>query len=183
MRSSAIARRYAKALMLIGKEDGQAETYRDELQGFIDLFDQQEELEQMITNPLYSTENRRKVFTAVLDAVKISDVMRSFLILLFNKGRIPYLRQIATNYNKLADELRGIVRANLVSAAELSDDKFEEIRNALSKMTGKDVVLDAEQDPSIIGGVVTKIGDLVLDGSIKTQLENMRESLKRGERV
>jgi len=169
--------------MLIGKEDGQAETYRDELQGFIDLFDQQEELEQMITNPLYSTENRRKVFTAVLDAVKISDVMRSFLILLFNKGRIPYLRQIATNYNKLADELRGIVRANLVSAAELSDDKFEEIRNALSKMTGKDAVLDAEQDPSIIGGVVTKIGDLVLDGSIKTQLENMRESLKRGERV
>ncbi len=183
MRSSAIARRYAKALMLIGKEDGQAETYREEFEGFIGLFDQQEQLEQMITNPLYSTENRRKVFVAVLDAVDISNVMRSFLILLFNKGRISYLRQIATNYNKLADELKGIVRANLISAEELSSEKFEEIRNAISKMTGKEVVLDAEQDPGIIGGVVTKIGDLVLDGSIKTQLENMRESLKRGERV
>ena len=183
MRSSAIARRYAKALMLIGKEDGQAETYREELQGFIDLFDQHEQLEQMLTNPLYSTENRRKVLVAVLDAVEISNVMRSFLTLLFNKGRISYLRQITTYYFKLADELKGIVRANLVSAAELPSEKFEEIRNALSKMTGKEVVLDAEQDPSIIGGVVTKIGDLVLDGSIKTQLENMRESLKRGERV
>ncbi len=183
MRSSAIARRYSKALMLIAREDGQAETYREELRGFVELFDQYKEFEQMITNPLYSNEDRWKVFSSVLDAVEISKVMRSFLTLLFNKGRIPHLRQIADYYSQLADELKGVVRAKLVSAADLSDDKFEEIRNALSKMTGKDVVLDAEQDPSIIGGVVTHIGDLVLDGSIKTQLENMRESLKRGERV
>ncbi|MFO7839528.1 MAG: ATP synthase F1 subunit delta [Desulfosalsimonadaceae bacterium] len=183
MRSSAIARRYAKALMLIAKEDGQAETYREELQGFLDLFDQEDQLEPMLTNPLYSAESRWKVLEAVLQTVEISSVMRSFLTLLFNKGRIPYLRQIATYFNQLADELRGIVRADLISATELSSEKVEAIRGALSKMTGKDVVLDTDQDPSIIGGVVTKIGDIVLDGSVKTQLENMRESLKRGERV
>ncbi len=183
MRSSAIARRYAKALMLIGREDGQAETYREEIQGFIDLFDQQEELEQILTNPLHDVENRRKILVSVLDAVKVSNVTRSFFLLLFKKGRIAYLRQIATYYSQLADELKGIVRADLTSATELSPEKFDEIRDALSKMTGKEVVLDAQQDPGIIGGVVTKIGDLVLDGSIRTQLENMRESLKRGERV
>jgi F-type H+-transporting ATPase subunit delta len=169
--------------MLIGREDGQAETYREELQGFIELFDQEDQLEPLLTNPLYNSESRRKVLDAVLDAVEISEVMRSFITLLFNKGRIVYLRQIATYYHKLADELKGIVRADVVSATGLADEKIEAIREALSKMTGKEVVLEARQDPDIIGGVVTKIGDLVLDGSVKTQLENMRESLKRGERV
>jgi F-type H+-transporting ATPase subunit delta len=169
--------------MLIGREDGQAETYREELQGFIDLFNKEEQLEPLLTNPLYSTEDRRKVLFAILDSVEISNVMRSFLTLLFNKGRVAYLRQIATYYHQLADELKGIVRANLISATDLPDEKLEAIRKALSGMTGKEVILEAEQDPAIIGGVVTKIGDLVLDGSVRTQLENMRESLKRGERV
>ena len=86
-------------------------------------------------------------------------------------------------YQKLADELKGIARASLVSATELSAETVEKIRAALSKKTGKDIILDVEQDPSLIGGIVTRIGDLVLDGSIKTQLLNMRESLKRGESV
>ena len=86
-------------------------------------------------------------------------------------------------YRKLADSLKGIGRASVVSASRLSSDAVEKIRESLSKMTGKEIKLDVEEDSSLIGGVVTKIGDLVLDGSIKTQLLNMRESLKRGERV
>ena len=71
----------------------------------------------------------------------------------------------------------------MVSATELSDDAVGKIKEALSKKTGKTIVLNVEQDPSLIGGVVTKIGDLVLDGSVKTQLINMRETLKKGESV
>ncbi len=76
-----------------------------------------------------------------------------------------------------------MARASLVSATELSSDATDKIHAALSKMTGKEIILDTQQDPSLIGGIVTKIGDLVLDGSIKTQLLNMRESLKRGESI
>jgi F-type H+-transporting ATPase subunit delta len=83
-------------------------------------------------------------------------------------------------FQKLADELKGVASASLVSATELSAEAVEKIRSALSKKTGKEIVLDVKQDPGLIGGIVTKIGDLVLDGSIKTQLLNMRESLKRG---
>jgi F-type H+-transporting ATPase subunit delta len=68
-----------------------------------------------------------------------------------------------------------------VSATELSSDAVEKIKEALSNKTGKQVILDVEQDPNLLGGIVTRIGDLVLDGSIKTQLLNMRETLKRGE--
>ena len=84
-------------------------------------------------------------------------------------------------YQKLADELKGIARASLVSATEISSETIEKIRTTLSKRTGKDIILKVEHDPGLIGGIVSRIGDLVLDGSIKTQLLNMRESLKRGE--
>jgi F-type H+-transporting ATPase subunit delta len=178
-----IARRYARALLLVGKEDGQAETYRKELARFSALMASEKNLERAITNPLYETEKRRHVLAAVLDKAGYSSTMKSFLLLLFDKRRIGFLSAIDELYRKLADELKGLARASLVSAAELSNETVEKIRIALSKMTGKDVVLAVERDSGLIGGIVTRIGDLVLDGSIKTQLLNLKESLKRGESV
>jgi F-type H+-transporting ATPase subunit delta len=109
--------------------------------------------------------------------------MKSFLLLLFDKGRIGFIDSIDDFYQKLADDLKGIARASLLSATELSEDTVEKIRTALSKKTNKEIILAVEQDPELIGGIVTQIGDLVWDGSIKTQLSNMRETLKRGEGV
>ena len=181
MKNLAIARRYAKALLLIGKEDGKTETYREELAGFSALIERESVLEQAISNPLYNAAGRKKVLKTVLEKLALSGIMKSFLTLLFDKGRFIYLSSINDFYQKLADELKGIARASLVSATELSSETVEKIRTTLSNRTGKEVILEVEEDPSLIGGIVTRIGDLVLDGSIKTQLLNMRESLKRGE--
>ncbi|MGB2928890.1 MAG: ATP synthase F1 subunit delta [Desulfobacterales bacterium] len=183
MKNLKIARRYAKALLIIGKEDDKAETYKEELDRFSDLITREKELERAITNPLYDVGGRKKVLQAVIDKVNISKVMSSFLLLLFDKKRFGFLNDINEFYKKLADELKGVMRASLVSATELSSETVEKIRTTLSKKTGKDIILEVEQDPSLIGGIVSRIGDLVLDGSIKTQLLNMRESLKRGESV
>ena len=183
MKNQSIARRYAKALLMIGKTDGNAENYKDELDGFASLIAREMALEQVINNPLYNAEERKKVLTALIVKLNLSKVMASFLKLLFDKGRFSFLGVINEFYQKLADDLKGVARASLVSANELSSEAVEKIRKALSKKTGKDIVLDIKTDPALIGGVVTKIGDLVLDGSIKTQLLNMRESLKRGESV
>jgi F-type H+-transporting ATPase subunit delta len=92
-----------------------------------------------------------------------------------------FLGAINDFYQKLADEVTGVARATVTSAGEISADAVERIREALSRRTGKEIVLEVKQDPGLIGGLVTQIGDLVLDGSIRTQLLNMRESLKRGE--
>ncbi|MCB2169635.1 MAG: F0F1 ATP synthase subunit delta [Deltaproteobacteria bacterium] len=183
MKNLSIARRYAKALLLIGKENGQAETYREELDGVSQLVAGDPGLGRAINNPLYNAADRGKVLEAVIQKLDLSKVMQSFLLLLFEKGRFGFLESVNDFYQKLADDLKGIARASLVSATELGDDTVDKIRAALSKRTGKDIILDVQQDPELIGGIVTKIGDLVLDGSIKTQLVNMRESLKRGESV
>lgn len=183
MKNFAIGRRYAKALLLIGKEDGQVETYRQELEDFNALVQKEAALERAISNPLYNAEGRKKVLESVIEKLALSRVMTSFLTLLFDKGRFVYLSSINDFYQKLADDLKGIARASLVSATVLSSETVDKIRNTLSEKTGKDIILEVEQDPGLIGGIVTRIGDLVLDGSIKTQLLNMRESLKRGEGV
>lgn len=183
MKNLAIARRYAKALLLIGKEDGQTETYRTELNTVASLMDQSGDLRQVITNPLYKAEDRKKVLGAVVEDLHLSKSMSAFILFLFDKGRIGFINNINTFFQKFADDLKGVARASLVSATELSADTIEKIRTALSKRVGKDIVLAVEQDPGLIGGIVTRIGDLVLDGSVRTQLLNMRQSLKRGESV
>jgi len=183
MKNLAIARRYAKALLLIGKEDDQVEAYREELDAFTGLMVQEKELNQAISNPLYESSGRRNVLQTLIEKLGLSKLMTSFLMLLFDKGRMGYIVDINNFYQKLADELKGIARASLVSATELASDTVEKIRASLSQKTGKDIILEVEQDSSLIGGIVTKIGDLVLDGSIKTQLSNMRESLRRGEGI
>ena len=181
MKNLAIARRYAKALMLIGKQDGQAEVYREELTGVAAMMAREKQLEQAVCNPLYAAAGRKRVLEALIGKLSLSPVMKAFLLLLFDRGRISLLEIINDNYQKLADELKGIARASVVSATELASETVEKIRVALSRRTGKNVVLQVEQDPRLIGGIVTRIGDLVLDGSIRTQILNMSESLKRGE--
>ncbi len=183
MKNLAVARRYAKALLLIGKENGQADAYREELDGFATLVADNPGLKQALENPLYDTADRKRVLHKIIEKLEMSAVMKSFLSLLFDKGRIGFLDSVNDFYQKLADELKGIARASVVSASDLTPATIDQIRKALSKMTGKEIKLEVDQDPSLIGGIVSRIGDLVLDGSIKTQLLNMRETLKRGESV
>ncbi len=183
MKNLAIARRYAKALLLIGKEDGKAEIYREELEKIANIIETEKGLERAITNPLYDAAGRRKVLGAIIERLGFSKMMASFLLFLFDKRRFGFLAHINTFYQKMADEIKGVARAKVVSAVALTDNAEKKIRATLSKMTGKTVVLESEVDPSLIGGVITRVGDLVLDGSIRTQLFNMRETLKKGERV
>jgi F-type H+-transporting ATPase subunit delta len=178
-----IARRYAKALLAIGKEDGQAETYKKELAGFAKLLKDNSELEHVITCPLYDVTGRKNVLNAFIEKVGPSKTMASFLSLLFDKGRVQYLTDISLFYEKLTDELANIVRADVVSAVKLPKESVEKIRESLSKKTGKKVTIETTVDPSLIGGAVTKIGDLVLDGSVRAQLIGLKESLQRGEGI
>ena len=178
MKNTTIARRYAKALMLIGKEDGKAEDYGKELDSFASLLKREEMLSFAISNPLYDTLERKNVLQAILEKTNFSKIIKTFLILLFEKGRISYLVDINEFYQKFLDEFKGIVRADITFAMKPSSEETEKIKNALSKKTGKEVILNLKEDENIIGGVVAKIGDLVLDGSIKTQLLKMKETLK-----
>ena len=183
MKNLAVARRYAKALLMIGQESGQAETYREDLDMISVLISADKGLDDALRNPLYDAVSRKNILQAVIGKLSLSKEVESFLLLLFDKGRIGLLNNINDFYKKFADELKGVACASLITATELSDETIKKISATLSKLTGKDIVIEVEQDSSLIGGVIARIGDWVLDGSIKTQLLNMKESLKRSESV
>lgn len=176
-----VSRRYAKALMTLGQEDGKYKEYGEELQGFAQLMEQEPELKHALLNPIHGLEERRKLLLHLTEVLKLSPIMGNFLKLLFDKHRLAALPGIAQVYQQLVDELENVKRARVKAAIPLDESMQERLRQALEQMTGSRVVMEVEEDPTIIGGIVARVGDLVLDGSIRTQLMSLRESLIKGE--
>ncbi len=176
-----VSRRYAKALMMLGQEDGKYKEYGEELQGFAQLMEKEPELKHALLNPIHGLEERRKLLLHLTEVLQLSPLMGNFLKLLFDKHRLAALPGIAQVYQQLVDELENVKRARVKAAIPLDESMRERLRQALEQMTGSRVVMEVEEDPTIIGGIVARVGDLVLDGSIRTQLMSLRESLIKGE--
>jgi F-type H+-transporting ATPase subunit delta len=110
----------------------------------------------------------------------LSDGTRRFLGLLLAKGRLKYLSQIEAQYKAFADELSGVLRAHIVSASKLNQNQQKAIGAGLEKKTGKKIELTVSVDPSLIGGLQANVGDKIFDGSIRTQLKQIEDKLKKG---
>jgi F-type H+-transporting ATPase subunit delta len=181
VRQTILARRYAKALFAVGKENGKNEEYGQGLQELAELFAQVPEMSDGLTNPLYPLDVRVKVMEHLIEATRPDAMMGNFLILLVQKKRANVLPEIAEEFQELMDSDSNISRGTVVSAIVLSEELLGKIRQALEKITGNKVILASQVDPSIIGGIIAKVGDLVLDGSIKTQLADLQESITGSE--
>ncbi|MCP4682402.1 MAG: ATP synthase F1 subunit delta [Desulfobacterales bacterium] len=181
MIGSKISRRYAKALLSLGREDGQYAEYGRNLQEFAGFCSDNDEFFQVISNKIFSVEDRKKVTEVVLGKSSFPDIIKNFVRLLLDKNRIGAIKEITDHYSRLTDEISNITRAEVISAGPIQKDALGRLVKALTGLTSKEVKMDVREDASIMGGLIVKTGDLVLDGSIKSQVERLRESLKRGE--
>ena len=180
MSTNAIAKRYAKALVQLGSEAGTVEGLNGELNSFSTLLANNGELSAVLGNPAYGIESKSAILKELVGKLKLSATVSNLLMLLLERGRLSVLPQIAENYGVFADELSGVIRPTLSSGLPLDPAQVEEIKGALAKSTGKKVELKVVVDPSLIGGVVTQIGDKVFDGSVRTQLANIQDILQKG---
>ncbi len=181
MKNDILARRYAKALFVVGKEENALDDYAETLQAFAGLYAGTPEVVDGLTNRMYPADVRLKVMQGIVKSAKVSPIMGNFLNLLAEKGRANVLPEITASFQAMVDEERNICHGTVVSSTELSPALQKKTKETLEKITGKQVVLTAEIDSSILGGIIAKVGDLVLDGSIKTQLEGLKESIKGSE--
>ncbi|MCF8042357.1 MAG: ATP synthase F1 subunit delta [Desulfarculaceae bacterium] len=181
MTSLIVAKRYARALLEIGKEDGNLDQYGKELAEVSDLFAASPELEQVLASPAIDFEDRSKLLNTFLDKLGLSPIANNFFRLLMDRGRIAATSDISRVYTRQLDEEKGITRAEVSTAAALSDEEISRLKEVLTKLAGSDVVVEVKEDSSLIGGVRAQIGDLVLDGTVKTQLETLKDSLRRGD--
>ncbi len=180
MITNAIARRYAKALVQLAAEEQRVELIHGELSRFETLLTAQSQLRSVLINPAYGIEEKRAIVRDVMARMVISGTVANFLLLLLDRGRIGFLSAIIASYGTYADEISGVVRPTLYTAIPLEAIEIQGIKDALTTATGKKVVLSVQVDPSLIGGVVTKIGDMVYDGSIRTQLNRIESILQKG---
>jgi len=173
-----LARRYAKALFAVGKDDGKFEEYNEALQGLNEIFASDIGLADSLTNPLYPMDVREKVMEGIVASMGVDKVMGNFLNLLVEKKRADVLPDIAEEFQIMVDEEKNVSHGSVVSAVELSEELQAKVQATLEKLTGKTVELTTSVDPSIIGGIIAKVGDLELDGSIRTQLASLKDSIK-----
>jgi len=178
--TNAIARRYAKALIQLAGEHDAVERYYTELADFSAALDSNVEVGAILASPGYGIEAKREIVKEVAGRVGVSKTVADFLFLLLEKKRIDQLSQILTGYRSFADDAAGILRSTVTSALPLTEEQVGKIQGALEKASGKQIILGVETDPSLIGGVVTRIGDKVFDGSIRTQLAKIQDILQKG---
>jgi F-type H+-transporting ATPase subunit delta len=183
LRDFTISRRYAKALLFLGQEDGNYLRYGQELEAFRNLLQQETQVKEILASPIYESTSRTTLLKLILEKTDFSPTTKSFLQLLQSKGRLGYLDGICLYYQQLTDELSNVTRAVVTAATKLSEDIINRIQEALKQVVKKEVLVTVKQDPAIIGGIVAQVGDLLFDGSLQTQLKSLKESLRRGEGI
>lgn len=175
MIAGSLARRYARALLEVGNAKQNTEQIVRELDDLQKTFAASRDLTEAMTNPVFPRTRRRAVLEAVMDRAVVSQATHNFMLVLLERERIEYLGAIARELSEMLDAQVGRVRATVTSARPLPADFNGAIQGALEATTGKKVVLETREDAALIGGVVAQIGDVVYDGSIRTQLERLRE--------
>jgi len=178
--SGAAGRRYAKALFSLARETDRVNEVREELTRLGKLLGGNTELRAVLFQPLHPASERRAVLRAVCDAVGAGPLLRNFQSFLVDQRRLVDWEEIEAEYGRLADAAAGLTQARVISAAPLSPEQLERLQHALERKSGGRVQLALEVDPTLVGGVVAQVGDLVYDGSLRTQLRQLRASLARG---
>ncbi|MCF8085625.1 MAG: F0F1 ATP synthase subunit delta [Desulfohalobiaceae bacterium] len=183
MKEQVIAKRYARALFALGQDQGAGaqKQYGEELARFAEALEAAPLLDRTFRNPVIKIEDKKSVISKVAERLGLSRMVINFCLFLADKGRLEHFLSIQAYYNKLMDEQEGILRGSLITAIELSSEKQDNVRSGLEKQLNRNLVLDFETDQDILGGLLLRIGDRLYDASIKAQLEQVKEKIKRGE--
>jgi F-type H+-transporting ATPase subunit delta len=179
MTDRAAAIRYARALfdVVTREKGGDPARAEQELVAFTDVVRQHEPLARLIDNPAFPAPRKRAIVQAIVDRTKPSAPVSKLALLLAERDRLAILPDLVEAYrSRLLDHQR-IVRAEVTTAVPLPEDRRAALERGLAQATGRTVTLAAKVEPAIIGGAVTRMGSVVYDGSVRRQLEKLRDTL------
>jgi F-type H+-transporting ATPase subunit delta len=176
---SGVAGRYASALFSLAQDQREGQAVADSLARFDALITESPDLERMLRSPIFSAADQLKALDAILAQAGIGGIAANFLRLVATKRRLFVVREMIADYRKLYDKSRGVTRAEVTSAAPLTDANVAALKESLRATSGgREVDLDTKVDPSIIGGLIVKLGSRMVDGSLKTKLNAIRLAMK-----
>lgn len=178
-------RRYALALYKVGEEKGKVEEYIEDIKQIVSLIKDDNELGQVIKHPRISTSKKKDVFTKIFKG-KIDDDLLSFLLILIEKDRMLYLEEKLKEMEKIHLERNNTLIAEIKTVIPLNEEEKVLITEKLQRKYNKNIILNLNIDKTVIGGVYVRVGNDVIDGSIRCKYEEMRKAIlseNRGERL
>ena len=178
MTSRTAATRYARALFDVAlKEGGDLDAIDAQLAAFADLFTRHETLAKVLLNPAVPAPRKRAAVEQLTTLSRMSPILGKLLVLLAERDRLAILPDLLGSFRERLLDHQQVVRAELTTAEALAPDRAQSIERTLARVTGRRIALSTRIDPSIVGGIVARVGSTVYDGSVTTQLEKMRQRL------
>jgi F-type H+-transporting ATPase subunit delta len=177
--AGSLGRRYARALMGIGDDQKNADKLGADVRGFAQAMAASTELETILSNPAFPRADRKKIVDALATRLSVHPMTRNFLYVLLDKERLAHLPSISREIDRMLEERAGRISAEVTSATPLTAAQVTQITAKLEKLSGKKVQLTRREDPALLGGVVAKLGDVVYDGSVRSQLRKLRDQMSK----
>ena len=175
---ASLAGRYASALFDLARGDRQIDAVARSLDALGSALVDSKDFAELVASPLVSREQAGKAFAALASELALDPTTSNFLGVLARNGRKGELRAIIRAYGRLAAEHRGETTAEIVTAYPLKDDQVAALKQQLRARAGRDVTLDTNVDPNILGGIVVKLGSQMIDASIRTKLNRLAQAMK-----
>ena len=173
-----VARRYAGALADVVLKSGETDTVQSELKTWEEMLKANRDLHNAFYNPAIAHNSKEKVLETLIERSKPSKTTANFLRVLLRNNRLTEIKEINEKFDSVVAERSGIVSANVTTSRELSEAEKAEFKTNLIKLTGgKEVKINFKVDKDIIGGAITRVGSTVYDGSVKTQLELLKQQM------
>lgn len=172
------AGRYARALFELALEENRLESVESSLQNFSAALRESADLQRLVISHAFSASTQSKALAVILKVLKLDPVTGNFLKLLARNRRLYAVQDVAKGFNQLAAAHRGEVAADVVSAHPLSAEQLNRLAATLHKTLGKSAKIDAKVDPSILGGLIVKVGSRMIDTSLKTKLNSLKLTMK-----
>ena len=175
---SGVSGRYATALFDLARDENSIDAVKADLDRFAAMLDESADLKRLVRSPVFAAEAQLKALSAVLEKAEITGVSANFLKVLAANRRLFAVSEVIRAFNALVAKFKGEATADVTVAETLSDKNLEALKAALKSVTGKDVTLDEKVDPSIIGGLVLKLGSRMVDSSLRTKLNSIKNAMK-----
>ena len=175
---SGVAGRYATALFELARDEKSVDAVKADLDRFSALLDESADLKRLVRSPVFSAEAQLKALSAVLDQTGITGTAAKFLKVLTANRRLFAVAEVIRAFNSLVAQFKGEATADVTVAERLNDKNLDALKTALKSVTGKDVALNVKIDPSIIGGLVVKLGSRMVDSSLRTKLNSIKHAMK-----
>ena len=173
-----VASRYAEALFQVGEETDSTDKLYGELKAVVDIVKENKDISNILRSPLVSKEEKYDLISKVFDG-KLSQIMINFLKILADKDRLALLADIEKDFKVLLNEKNNILEGIVITAVPMKEEEVKELQTKLSAKYNKTVVLENEVDKSVLGGVLVRLGNEEIDGTVKNRLDKMKEQLSQ----